>query len=63
MRKEMTWGCESRNALHTVLKLEGRVKRGGCSRLNVAYSQSTAQQGSTVDRFIIQFSHYITRLF
>lgn len=65
MRKEMTWGCESRNALHTVFKLEGRVDRaeGGCSRLNVAYSQSSAQQGSTVDSFIIQFSHYITRLF
>lgn len=25
MRKEMTWGCESRNTLHNVLKLEGRV--------------------------------------
>lgn len=37
--------------------------REGCSRLNVAYSQSTAQQGSTVDSFIIQFSHYIARLF
>lgn len=24
----MTWGCESRNALHTVLKLERRVDRG-----------------------------------
>lgn len=49
------WGCESKNALLTVLYRRGVIEGGVLAAL-VAYTRSSAQQGSTVDSFTVLYS-------